>query len=303
MLAARLNRHRQTIMKQILTNILIVTVVAVVIYFLLIRPNYNWEHTIKSQAEKDTLTFLSQDKTWELFRPWTWFVNPVNEIWFTKAGEYGRVDDSTMIGHIYEFKKGADAEKLNFYVFYNCKDHSSHILENADSSLLGNFDSNKVKWYREESSSPTGKIVDYFCSKNKKYTMMDYRGREIDVSNFIINGFYSLKDSNAKYIFELINNKPYMPVSKDNLIISDGIIKWLNEKYPDQKFELEKELYSMAKYQSTTTGFFGNLVDNYQIEISPNQTIGKLKLEFDFSRFSIPADIREKDEIRIHNNE
>lgn len=212
-----------------------------------------------------------------------------------------RIDSAIMLGHIWEIKMGSEPESQEFYILFDYPKYSSHIIMNNDTSLIANKEFEKLEWTKEEKNTPGGKILEYFCSQNKEYTMLNIWGEKVDISNYIISGLYSPKERLSNHIFEIINNNPYVPTQDDEQIIHAGISNWLVEKYPNSKFSLEKNLYRKVKYSFSQMGVFNMINDVYMIDILPNEEIGKLTLRFDFARFSVPSEHLKKNEIRIYN--
>jgi hypothetical protein len=130
--------------------------------------------------------------------------------------------------------------------------------------------------------------------------MVSIFGDVVDVSNLIITGLYSSKDTFPQ-VFEIVNNKPYKPSISDEKIIRDGITEWLFRIYPYRVYSLDSSFYKSVKYTSSQLGFFDNIQDNYSIKILPFKEMDSILIEFDFPRFTIPSEYLKKDEIRIHN--
>ena len=111
--------------------------------------------------------------------------------------------------------------------------------------------------------------------------MISPLGDVINITNLIISEKYSLIDK-SKFIFEIKNNKPYIVNTNDEKAIRESVIKWLNENYPNQSFEILKSLYAKSKYITTKMGII-KPYDVYSIEITPNKNIGKIVINFCFS--------------------
>lgn len=286
-------------MKEKLSTIATITGIGLFIYFFWIRPDYNWADKIIENKKADNWILITKSESGALIKPWTWFKTPVTSLWFAKKNDIARLDSVTMAGHIYAANYYNDkTEGSEYYEVFNCAEYKSVILENP--AELKTFDQNKAEWFKNKKGTPGGDLLDYYCSKNKKYTMLDFFGQDVDISNYIISEMYSLVDT-SQYIFEIKNNNPYIPTAKDEKIIRDAINKWLNENYPNQTFNLPKDIYSKSKYSTSRMGF-GIPDDIYVVEIIPNSEIGKIIIEFDFTRISIPEQYRKNDEVRILNN-
>lgn len=286
-------------MKEKLTTIATITGIGLFIYFFWIRPDYKWADELIENKTKDHWILITKSESGSFIKPWTWFKTPVTNLWFVKKGDIARLDSIYMAGHIYVASYYDDKTKGDeYYEVFDCIENKSVIFENPND--LKTFDPQKSNWFKKEKGTPGGDLLDYYCSKNKKYTMLDFFGQKVDISNLIISEMYSLVDT-SKYIFEIKNNNPYIPTQSDEKLIRDAIMKWLNENYPNQTFELPKDIYTKCKYAISRMGF-GIPADIYTVEITPNAELGKLLIEFDFTRQSIPQQYSKKDEVRILNS-
>jgi len=288
-------------MKQTFKIIAVVFGIGLLIYYFKARYDYSWADTKIEEAKKERYILIAELKSSSILKPWTWFKKPITEVWFTKPSELARIDSSIIIGHIWKYMYRDKPEFEQYYVLYNSLLYSSHVIENRDSLFIRNHAFDKLKWTIEEPNTPGGKILEYFSSKNKYYYMINVWGKEIDISNYIITGLYSPIGSGSKCISELINNNPYIPTEKDEPIIRDGVSKWIRENYPNVNFTLEPKMFKKVKYKSSHLGIFNNIIDVYTLVIVPSIKIGRLELEFNFSRFSVPSEYFKEDKVLIHN--
>jgi len=281
--------------------ILIATIVGIgiFIYIYWIRADYNWaEKTIYRETKSDW-QLISKLKSKIFLKPWTWFKEPVTQLVFIKKKDLARMDSITMVGHIYLTSiLDEESEGYEYYEIFNCLENKSIIIQ--DLKDVKTLDLSKIDWSKEKKILSKENLFKYYCEKNKKYIMIDYRGREIDISNYIISGEYSLLNS-SKYIDTIKNNYPYLLVQNDEILIKEAISKWYNEKYPNQTIKLPIEIYKNTKYIYSRIGHFGIPDDIYMFEFIPNSFIGKLKIQFYFTRFSIPNEVGIKDEVWIIN--
>lgn len=286
-------------MKNKLSKFATIAGIILFVYIFWIRPDYNWAEKIIETKTNEGWELITKSETGDLIKPWTWFKIPTTNLWFVKKGDVARFDSITMVGHIYSASYYNDkTEGSEYYEVFNCSDYKSTIFHNIED--LKTFDPNKADWYKNKTGSPGGDILEYFCSKNKKYTMLDVFGQDVDISNYIISGMYSLIDS-SKYIFEIKNNYPYIPTPKDEDIIRSAIEDWLVSNYPSQVYKLPEKLYAICNY-STSLMSYGIPDDIYCCEIEPNEAIGKILIRFDFMRQAIPEQYSPKDEVRILNS-
>lgn len=285
-------------MKEKLSTIATIAGIVLFVYLFWIRPDYNWADKIIENRTTDGWELITKSESGDLIKPWTWFKTPITGLWFAKKGDIARFDSMTMVGHIFSTNYYDDkTEGSEYYEVFNCLDYKSVIFNNL--SDLKTFDPNKTDWYKISKGSPGGDLLEYFCSKNKKYTMLDVFGQEVDISNYIISGMYSLLDS-SKYIFEILNNNPYIPTQQDEEMIRTAIKDWLDENYPAQICNLPENIYTISSYKSSVMGY-GIPDDVYTCEISPNEKIGKILIRFDFTRQVVPTQYFSKDEVRILN--
>jgi hypothetical protein len=283
-------------MKEKLSTLASIAGIGLFIYFFWIRPDYSWANEIIETKTNEDWILVATSTSAAIIKPWTLFQAPVTDIWFAKKGDIARLDDTHMIGHIYSASYNDDkTEGYEYFKIFNCSENKSVILDND--SEITNFDPTKADWIASEEGTPGAKIMDYYCAQNKQYSMLNFLGEDIDISNYIISGKYSLVDT-SQFIFEIRNNYPYVPTMDDEVLLRDAITSWLHEKYTNENFNLPLDLYSKCKYK-TSLLTYGIPDDIYTVEINPNLKIGKIAIEFQFTRISIPEQYRKEDEVRI----
>lgn len=286
-------------MKRILPKIGTALAVGLFIYFFWIQPDYNWARKIIEKKSNEDWILVTQKESGDLIKPWTWFKTPITSLWFAKRNDILRIDSAIIAGHVYSISRIDDkTEGAEYFELFNSEEYGSHILNKPDDLNSVKFD--QIKWTNHKKGTPGGDLIDYFSSKNKKYTMVSIFGEEVDVSNYIITGMYSSKDTVSQYIFELTNNNPYRPTIKDEKILQEGLKKWLFHKFPLAPISLDSNLYNKVKYFSSQLGFFDRIQDNFIIKILPFKGTDSILVEFDFERLSIPVEYQKADEIRIH---
>lgn len=286
-------------MKKILPKIGTVLAVGIFIYLFWIRPDYNWAQKIIEKKSNEDWILITQTESGEIIKPWTWFKTPITNLWFAKRNDILRIDSTIIAGHVYSISRIEEkTEGVEYFELFNKSEYGSHIVTKPDD--LNSIKFEEIKWTKHRKGTPGGDLIDYFSSKNKKYTMVSVFGDVIDISNLIITGMYSSKDTVSQYIFELSNNNPYKPTIEDEKIIHEGLKNWLFHKYPMAPLNLDTNLYTKVKYFSSQLGFFDRIQDNYVIKILPFKGADSLLVEFDFERLSIPLEYQKADKIRIH---
>ena len=284
-------------MKKTLTTTGIIIVIGLFIYFVMIRPEYRWpEKIIKQQTDLGyNLITKSKSGVW-IFKPWTWFKETTTDLWFSKKNELARLDSVTMMGRIYIVSYiDSELKASSYFEIFNSAEYKVSYIDNP--SNFKTFDPNKVEWHKQKKGTTEGDLLDYFSSMNKKYTMLNILGEDVDISNYIISGNYTLVD-NSKHILRIRNNKPYIPILKDETLIRLAITECLNKRYPNKSFSLPPNMYLISKYYISDIEF-AMLDDIYKIEITPNKTIGKQVFKFVFTRLT--GQYGKEDEVRILN--
>ena len=274
-------------MKGKLTSFLIFLGIGFLVYFLFVRPEYRWAFNNIEKKTKEGWILIDSSKSGSFVKPWTLFITPTTNLWFIKKDEISRLDSCTMLGHIFYARNNGDGSaESESYDIYNCSEKKYYSLRSIEE--INTYHSSKTIWFKIEKNSEAFNICNFLCSLNKKYTMLDVLGREVDISNYIISGRYSKVDS-SNYIFSIINNNPYIPSELDENPIHDAIIKWLTHNYPNQNFSLPKNLYKITSYK---TSFIEMYIpaDIYSVEVVPNITIGKMEFEFFFTRQGLPKE-------------
>jgi hypothetical protein len=189
------------------------------LYYFVLKPDYSWKDShIRAAVERNWTLIDSASVTFSL-NPIRWFKPKIDQLTFMSELGVTRINDSLIAGqHMLIFttlEDEADQIGKNIVVCdcKNLKEYSFDMNQEFDMAVLK----------RKHASTARKSVVDFLCPKNKSYSLVDYRGREYDVSNLILSGVYSAEEHNGN-VMKLTPTWPYIATSYDEELIRNAVL-------------------------------------------------------------------------------
>lgn len=280
-------------------------VVVVAVYFLYARPAYTWEKKILSDVDKDEWELVQSYKSGSLVAPWTIFYPPVTTMVFAHREDVNQLTDDIIVGRVMSFTNTEDGTVHDEFVeLFNCKSEKGLILDNDGLNKIDFNDKNWLtkideEWFDLPESSG---LLKHFCSLLSDIIVStDIFGNEVDISEFVNSGAYSIKSEYDGYVTALVNKYPYILTSKDEQILKIALDEWIDSSSFNTEVKLPENLLDKCTYDESFI-YSVRPVDMFVFRFTPSTGLGEIDIYFSFSRQMQLEPSEELGEVVIHSD-
>ena len=258
--------------------------------FFYCRHEYAWSDKIISSQNKEW-TVLSKDKTFYFLKPWTWFKQPIVTIEFIDSNYFGKFSNTIYFAHTKRLSRLDDPIEHEGIMMIDTKNKQFTYCSNDKDFLAIDLSTiNDLNWLPySKRDGGISDIVNYINNNFRKYTMLNFFGDEIDISNYISTKKYKLntKDYNG-FVPYIINYNPYEINDQDLQLIEKDFKVWL-ERHPEFNPKSDKIYKSQIKYKESNL-FYRDIADKFTLQsVLKHKNIDTLiSINFSFSKHVYP---------------